>query len=103
MRHGRERKRCSKCKRWLSLASFGFKKADHKRRKSWCRRCATRARNKFYRPPPPLMSFWAVRTCLRCGRPFGSVGPGNRLCGRCSEWAEDLLAEPRIVHDPRVR
>jgi len=24
-----------------------------------------------------------TRTCLRCGRPFQSWGPGNRLCGGC--------------------
>lgn len=23
------------------------------------------------------------RTCLRCGKEFPSLGPGNRRCGRC--------------------
>lgn len=24
------------------------------------------------------------RTCLKCGKPFDSAGPGNRICGRCA-------------------
>lgn len=23
------------------------------------------------------------RTCLKCGQPFDSTGPGNRICPRC--------------------
>ena len=25
------------------------------------------------------------RTCLRCGKPFPSHGPGNRICPRCAK------------------
>ena len=25
----------------------------------------------------------ATRTCLKCGRPFDSTGPGNRICRKC--------------------
>ncbi len=23
------------------------------------------------------------RRCLKCGQPFASLGPGNRICGEC--------------------
>ncbi len=25
------------------------------------------------------------RTCLKCGKSFDSVGPGNRICKRCAQ------------------
>ncbi len=30
------------------------------------------------------------RTCLKCGRSFGSTGPGNRLCLRCNRINSEL-------------
>jgi hypothetical protein len=30
------------------------------------------------------------RVCLGCQRPFRSAWAGNRLCGRCTEWASGL-------------
>lgn len=29
-----------------------------------------------------------LRECLRCGRPFMSFGPQNRLCLSCNRFAE---------------
>ena len=25
------------------------------------------------------------RTCLKCQKPFNSIGVGNRICGKCNE------------------
>jgi hypothetical protein len=25
------------------------------------------------------------RSCLKCGKPFDSAGPGNRICKRCAQ------------------
>jgi hypothetical protein len=31
-----------------------------------------------------------IRTCLHCGRPFKSWGPGNRICENCSEEVRNV-------------
>jgi len=30
----------------------------------------------------------AMRTCLTCGQPFRSHGPGNRICPQCKKWVD---------------
>ena len=44
----------------------------------------------------------AERTCLKCGKKFGSKGPGNRICKKCTRInagygsiPEALLAKQR--------
>jgi len=44
------------------------------------------------------------RNCLKCGRPFPSVGPANRLCRACN-YENDLfrLRVPRVRrHGPKL-
>jgi hypothetical protein len=38
-----------------------------------------RLREDHVHPPPAIVT----RACLRCGRPFPSEGPGNRICKAC--------------------
>jgi hypothetical protein len=35
------------------------------------------------------------RTCLRCGRRFGSEGAHNRLCDQCRAFLDTNTVEPR--------
>jgi hypothetical protein len=96
------RKRCPKCRRSLALSRFGPNESATNREASWCRRCFSQVhRKRGVSPPAPLVDFSARRVCLRCGRRFGSTGPGNRLCGRCYR-ATEQTPEPQTVRDPRV-
>ena len=35
------------------------------------------------------------RTCLKCGRPFPSLGPGHRVCNGCQRKQEAPTAAER--------
>lgn len=39
----------------------------------------------------------ARRTCLMCGNPFASSGPGNRICNGCKLSAAWERADNRII------
>ena len=79
------KKQCSNCEEWLDLEEFGRLANGPGGRASWCKACKRKAQAsslhfKKARAPRP---FAGRRSCLRCGRPFDSEGPGNRICGGC--------------------
>ena len=39
----------------------------------------------------------ATRTCLRCGRGFLSLSPGNRICGECRKVLNSSFHRPPAV------
>jgi len=93
------RKLCPKCGRFLALSRFCPKSARNGET-SWCRRCINLAhRKREVSQPAPLVSLSAPRVCLRCGKTFKSIGPGNRLCGRCGRATEGTH-ELQAVCDP---
>jgi hypothetical protein len=98
--HREPRQLCPKCGRFLALSRFGPDKLARNGETSWCRRCIDQVhRKREASQPTPLVSFSAPRTCLRCRRTFKSIGPGNRLCGRCHEATEEIH-ELQAVCDP---
>lgn len=44
------------------------------------------------------------RICLRCTKPFLSLGPENRVCRRCEKRVQEMGGtQVRVVLSPRVR
>jgi len=40
------------------------------------------------------------RVCLKCGKSFESIGPGNRLCSNCNHGNKRLLGKRPTVIAP---
>ena len=66
--------------------------------------CSPRCRKEAGRSGRTRPSAAARRTCLKCGEPFLSEGPWNRLCRRCCRENERLAEElaPMALR-PRAR
>ncbi len=44
------------------------------------------------------------RTCLKCGNPFDSTGPGNRICQRCARInARIAITEEQLQKERGVK
>ncbi len=44
------------------------------------------------------------RTCLKCGKAFGSTGVGNRLCDACNKQnSQNRYRIEKIIKDDRRR
>jgi len=42
------------------------------------------------------------RKCLKCGKMFNSVGPGNRLCYDCKRFNRGYGRTAKIGHNKRI-
>jgi len=60
-----------------------------------CGRCRGSRRQNAEARKPKILTDWARRTCLACGKTFWSEGPENRRCPRCTTALSGVVEVPK--------
>lgn len=67
-------------------------------------RCEMGGRSSSKKPVPLLGIVGSkIRTCLKCDKSFGSRGPGNRICPKCTDHNADAKVSRTNVEQQKSR